>query len=72
MYRIFYKKLVYKKRVLGRSKIKRLVLCSRKIKKLYDKNLSKKECLSLLPLVKLCDFIIGKIYLLFDLLGYFS
>ena len=43
-YTFFYKKLVYKKRVLGRSKnYAALVLCSTEIKKLCNINLSKKE-----------------------------
>ena len=56
------KKLIYKKRVLGLSKyLETLVPCSRKIKKWYNANLSKKEDIDLLSLVNLYDFCLEKI-----------
>ena len=70
----YYKKLVSKKGVLGRSKNQRtIVLCSRNIKKLCNINLYEKEYIDLLPLVNLYDFCLEKtVPCYFDLLGHFS
>ena len=72
------KKLVYNKGVLGWPKNKEtLVICSRKIKKLSNINLSKAEYIDLLPIAKLQDFCVENIILAwktcdFDLLGHFA
>ena len=69
---IYYKKLVYKKRVLGRSKNQEtLVLCSRKNNKLCYTISFKKEYIGLLKLVNLCD-LEKTVTCYFDLLGHFS
>ena len=71
---LFKKTFLYEKRVLGRSKIKEtIVICSRKIKKLYNINLSKKGYIDLLPLVNLHDFCLEKtLTCYFELHGHFS
>ena len=72
--RSFSRKFVCTKRVLGPPKsLETRALCSTKIKKLYNINLSKREYFALLPLVNLYDLCLKKTVTCdFDLLGRFS
>ena len=69
----FHKKLVLKKRILGRSKIKKLWHIVQEKLKLYNINLFKKEYIDLLPFVEFRNLYLEKIITCYcRLLGHFS